>query len=81
MSNQQTLRQCFQSALGLKATEALEDLSYGASPVWDSVAHAALVVELESTFAVELTPEDILQITNFQKARGVLGQKGVSFNV
>ena len=79
MDNQQTLRQCFQSALGLKATDALEGLAYGASPVWDSVAHTALVAELESSFGVELTSQDILQITSFQKARQVLERHGVSF--
>jgi acyl carrier protein len=79
MNNQQTLRQCFQTALELKATDAVEALAYGASPVWDSVAHTVLVAELESSFGVELTPEDILHITSFQKAQQVLAGRGVSF--
>lgn len=79
MNNQHTLRQCFQRALELKATDSVEDLAYGASPVWDSVAHTALVAELESSFGVELTPEDILQITSFQKAQQVLAGRGVGF--
>jgi len=79
MNNRQILQACFRGALELKATDALEGLRYGASPAWDSVAHTALITELESSFAVELTPEDILQITDFEKAQKVLESRGVSF--
>ncbi len=79
MTNLERLRECFRNALGAAAGERLEQLSYGAAPAWDSVTHIALVAELEAAFAVELTPEDIVAITDYGKVREALGRHGVRF--
>lgn len=79
MTNLDRLRKCFRNALGVGAGERLEQLSYGAAPAWDSVTHIVLVAELETNFAVELTPEDIVAMTDYAKVREALGRHGVGF--
>jgi acyl carrier protein len=80
MTNLERLRECFRRALGGAAAERLEQLSYGAVPAWDSVTHIALVAELEAAFAVELTPEEIVAITDYAQVREALGRHGVRFD-
>lgn len=80
MTNLERLRECFRNALGAGAGERLEQLSYGAAPAWDSVTHIALVAELEAAFAVELTPEEIVAITDYAQVRETLGRHGVRFD-
>jgi len=79
MTNLERLRGCFRNALGVSAAETLQHLSYGSAPAWDSVTHIALVAELEAVFAVELTPEDIVESTDYGKVREALRRHGVIF--
>ncbi len=78
--NRQKLKTCFVGALGIAPTTDLESVSFGTTDGWDSVGHIALVTELELAFEVELSPEDITELTSVQKAIGILGQHGVTFD-
>jgi acyl carrier protein len=78
MNGEQKLKQCFISAFGASANKPAQ-MEFGAS-AWDSVAHIALVTELETAYSVELTPEDITDLTSYSKAREILGRHGVVFD-
>lgn len=41
---------------------------------WDSLKHLELVVEIESEFEVELEPEEIAKMKNFENIKKVLQQ-------
>lgn len=42
---------------------------------WDSLKHLSLVIELESDFDVELEPEEIAKMKNFQDIKEILNYK------
>lgn len=77
MNDQQKLRKCFINALGIPAGEDFSQMSLGTAS-WDSVAHIALVTEMESAFGVELTPEDITDLTSYGKAEHILSRHGIA---
>jgi acyl carrier protein len=74
MTDDQKLQDCFKNALGTAAAGD-EHLAFG-SAGWDSVAHIALVSELETVFGIELSPEDITELTSYAKAKEILGRHG-----
>ncbi len=55
------------------------DLAYNSIAAWDSVAHMALVAELEAVFDVMLDTDDILALSSPVQARVILGRHGVEF--
>jgi acyl carrier protein len=77
MSDEQRLRDSFKNAFGTAAGDP-GSITFGSS-AWDSVAHIALVTELETAFGLELTPEEITELTSFSKAKEILGRYGVRF--
>jgi acyl carrier protein len=78
--NADKLRDCFSRALGIPRERATDDLAYNSIKEWDSVAHMALVVELESEFDVMLDTDDILAMSSVGKTREILTRLGVGFD-
>lgn len=56
-----------------------DDLKYNAIPEWDSIAHMALVAELDDAFDIMLDTDDILDMSSFAKAKEILTKYGVNF--
>lgn len=79
MTNTEKLRTAFAQALQLAEAQITEDLAYNQIPQWDSVAHMALVAELESAFDVMLDTDDILAMSSVAKAREILQKYDVAF--
>jgi acyl carrier protein len=79
MATQEQLKKCFINALGSSARNGIEQLSFG-STAWDSVAHIALITELESTFNVELAPEEITELDSYVKAKEILSRHGIDLS-
>lgn len=79
MSNRQELIQAFATALTIPAGEVVDTLSYQGVPQWDSVAHMALVTELETVFDVMLDTDEILALSSVAKAREILAAHGIAF--
>lgn len=79
MSNREKLVECFASTLGIPAAHVVDTLAYESIPQWDSVAHMALVAQLESSFDVMLDTDDILAMSSVAVARDILGRHGVAF--
>ena len=79
MDPNEQLKHAFSQALGLDSTVAYENLAYGSTQGWDSVAHMGLVAEIESTFDVMLDTDDVIDLSSFPKAKQILGKYGIQF--
>ena len=76
---EQQLQQAFVQALGIPAETDFANLAYGSSEGWDSVAHMALIAEIEAAFDVMLPTEDVLDLSSYGKAREILAKHGIAF--
>jgi acyl carrier protein len=74
------LKDAFVSALGLPAGYDVSRLEYRSIPEWDSLAHLALVMEVETTFDVMLDTDDVLGLESFPACVEVLERHGVRFD-
>lgn len=59
-------------ALMLDQSKISDDLEYNSIPEWDSVAHMALIAELEATYDVMLDTDDIVAMSSVGKIRDIL---------
>lgn len=71
------VKQAFVIALDLPAGDDVQGLEIGASPAWDSVAHMALIAELEERFGISLDTEDIVDMSSYAKSLEILRRYGV----
>ncbi|GGJ01299.1 acyl carrier protein [Paenibacillus hunanensis] len=79
MNNEQKLKAAFIEALGLNESTNVEALTYNSIPEWDSIAHMALVAQLDDQFDIMLDTDDIIDISSFEKAKEVLSKYEVEF--
>lgn len=79
MSPLEKLKAAFVSAIGVPATAEFDNLAYGRTVGWDSIAHMSLVNEIESSFDIMLDTDDVIDMSSFAKAREILGKYGVVF--
>lgn len=77
--NTQKLRSVFAEALEIDVSQVTDDLKYNAIAEWDSVAHMALVAEIEDQFDVMLDTDDVLDMSSFAKAKEILTKYEVTF--
>ena len=73
------LQQAFAVVLGLPPETDYESLAYASTPGWDSVAHMALIAEIEATFDIMFSTDDVLGMSNFAIARETVARHGVPF--
>ncbi len=79
MDNSHKLRQAFIDVMKIDADRVTDALAYGECAEWDSVAHMALVAELEAVFGLMLDTEDIIAMSSVAEIRRILTRLGVSF--
>lgn len=79
MNNSMKLYNAFAQSLQIDPSRISEDLAYNKIAEWDSVAHMALVTEIESVFDIMLDTDDILEMSSVAKAREILAKHNVSF--
>ncbi len=77
--NEQKLRRAFATALNMDVAHVHDDLVYGNSPGWDSVAHMALVATLDDTFEIMLDTDDVIDMSSYPIARQILTKYGIQF--
>ncbi|MFN6559749.1 MAG: acyl carrier protein [Nostoc sp. ChiSLP01] len=77
--NQEKLVQAFCTALGIKSETVTDTLAYRSIQQWNSVAHMALVTELEKTFSIMLDTNDIIDMSSVDKAKQILSKYDVQF--
>jgi acyl carrier protein len=73
------LREAFVNALGTGLEADFASMAYARTPGWDSVAHMALVSEIESAFDVMLSTDDVIGLSSYLKAEEILGRHGIRF--
>ncbi|MGN7998787.1 acyl carrier protein [Sphingomonas sp. 22176] len=59
-------------ALMLDRSAITDDLKYNSIPEWDSVAHMALIAELEAAYDVMLDTDDIVAMSSVGTIRELL---------
>jgi len=79
MTNSEKLQTAFAQALQIDPAQVTDGLTYNDIPQWDSVAHMALVAELETAFDIMLDTDDILAMNTVAKAREILQKYDVAF--
>ena len=79
MDNTRKLHSTFAQSLQIDVNKVNDDLAYNKIAEWDSVAHMALISELESAFDVMLDTDDILGLSSLGKAKEILAKYGVKF--
>jgi acyl carrier protein len=79
MSNVDRLRVAFRAALGLPDDYDVDVLEYRSIDKWDSLAHMALVAEIEDTFDVMIDTDEVIDLSSFEKAVEILGKHDVDF--
>jgi acyl carrier protein len=78
MTLRERLTQCFTKAFGIAADRVCDQLAYNSIKEWDSLAHMALVAEIESTFSIQLDTDEILGMGTFAKALEIVTAHGVT---
>ena len=79
MTSDERLRQAFAGGLGIDAARVNDSLAYNSIREWDSVAHMALIAELERAFDVMLDTDDVIDLSSVGKAKEILAKYQVVF--
>ena len=58
----------------ISETEVLKDLSMDDISSWDSLTHMSLIVSIEEGFGVELTGDDIADMTSCDAIRNIVSK-------
>ena len=69
------LKEVFSRALNIPISVNFSNVEYGRTDGWDSVAHMALVAEIENEFDIMLDTEDVIDLSSFSKAKNILTGK------
>jgi acyl carrier protein len=77
--NETKLREAFALGLNLAQADVSDDLKYSISAGWDSIAHMTLVAVLDETFDINLSADDVIDMSSYCKAREILAKYGVRF--
>jgi len=79
MNNVEKLVNVFVEALGIEKEKVIDSLEYNSIPEWDSVAHMALISELEEIFDIMLDTDDIIDMSSVKKSKEILIKYDVEF--
>lgn len=77
--NLQKLISIFAESLGIDNDLVTDNLTYNSISEWDSVAHMALVAEIDDQFDIMLDTEDVLDLSSFAKAKEILRKYDIEF--
>lgn len=78
MSNKEKLDSVFRDTLNV-TQEQLKSAQLKITPMWDSVGHMTLIAALEDSFDIMLDPEDMMDLTSYEKGVEILNRYGVEF--
>lgn len=78
MTNVEKYTNAFMQAFEIDE-ETAKNLKFQDIPAWDSVGHMGLVAALEEAFEIMLEPDDIVDLSSFEKGKEILGKYDVTF--
>jgi acyl carrier protein len=79
MHQTEKLRTAFTNAIGIAPETDFDSVAYAKTDGLDSIAHMALVAEVESTFDIMLDTDDVIGMSSFPEAKRILEKYGVDF--
>jgi acyl carrier protein len=74
MTNSEKYTQAFANAFSVDAEQA-KTLKYQDIPAWDSVGHMGLIAQLEEQFGIMMEPDDIVDLSSYEKGKELLAAK------
>lgn len=77
--NTEKLKQVFVDSLDIDPSLVVDDLTFNSIPEWDSIAHMALVTEIDDVFDIMLDTDDVLDMSSFAKTKEILTKYDISF--
>ena len=77
-SSLELLKETFAKALGTNPGSDFESMAYGTTSGWDSVAHMALISEIEAAFDIMLPTDDVINLSSFARAKEIVARNGIS---
>jgi len=77
--NEQKLKDAFVEALGIDESQVTDELIYNSISEWDSIAHMALIAEIDDVFDTMLDTDDVIDMSSFAKAKEILAKYDVAF--
>lgn len=72
------IKQIFAETLELDVENINDNLEYNKAPEWDSIAHMALISNIEDEFEIMLSTDDVLNMSSYKVAKDILIKNGVS---
>jgi acyl carrier protein len=66
------INQVLADNFGLSINEVIQNLTMNDVNNWDSISHMNLIVNIEETFKIELTGDDIADMTSFDQIRRII---------
>ena len=79
MKNYEKLINCFTESLKISEDLINDNLKYQSIPQWDSIAHMALVAQVESQFDIMLDTEEILDMSSVSEIKKILTKHDIKF--
>lgn len=77
MNNLEKLTKVFADTFGIAVNE-VAGLQYQGIEQWDSVGHMTLVAAIEDEFGIEMDTDDIIDMSSFEKAKGIVAKYGIT---
>lgn len=71
------VKEVFAELLGLGEDVDWNTVAYQSTEGWDSLAHMAIVGELEDRFGIMLDAEDVIEMSSFSRTLEILSKYGV----
>ncbi|MBF0308633.1 MAG: acyl carrier protein [Magnetococcales bacterium] len=79
-ANYLKLKRLFAESLGIPESQVVESLSYNTIPQWDSIAHMAMIANLDDAFGIMMDTDDVIDLSSFGKALAILAKYGIAFD-
>jgi acyl carrier protein len=77
MTSLDRLRVAFRTALDLPEDYEVDALEYRGIEKWDSLAHMALVAEIEDAFDIMIDTDEVIDMSSFAKAMEIVRKHDV----
>jgi acyl carrier protein len=77
--NKDKFIQAFSEALMISKDKIVDDLKYQGITEWDSISHMVLITELEDTFDISISTDDVIAMSSVKIAKEILFKYGVEF--
>ena len=78
MTNEEKYTNAFCQAFDIEA-DKVRGLKFQAIDAWDSVGHMGLIAQIEDAFDIMLEPDDIVDLSSYEKGKEILDKYTVEF--